>query len=435
MRRCTLPAALLALLTLSGCGGGRDGGSKPPPPGAKKLTFWHIQTKGPAREAIDAAVARFRKAHPNVAVESQAYENDAFKQKMRVAMSAGRPPDVFYTWGGGVLADDARRGRVLDLSARLSAEDTATLHPSALEFCRVEGKLYALPADLAAVVFWYNRAIFKKHALEPPRTHAEFLTVCAALKKAGVAPVSLGNKAKWPGAFFFIYYANRLGGGEPFRAALARKPGGSFEHESFVAAGKKLRELVDAGVFTAGVNSTDYTGSRKLFFDGRAAMILMGSFILGNARGEAPEGFVANMGCFPFPAISGGKGNSSTVVGGVNAGYAVAARCASPELAVGLVRELTSVQAAADWAAKTGRIPARTDESVRRKMPESTRGVAAILASARTIQLYYDQALLPELGELHKTTTQGIFAGTKTPEGAARLMEEKARAVEARKRK
>jgi raffinose/stachyose/melibiose transport system substrate-binding protein len=62
-------------------------------------------------------------------------------------------------------------------------------------------------------------------------------------------------------------------------------------------------------------------------------------------------------------------------------------------------------------------------------LPPESRGVAEILGRAKAIQLYYDQALPPELGEVHKTTTQGLLGGTKTPEEAARLMEEKAREV------
>ncbi len=416
-------AAFTVLLAAAACGCG--GGGQPAAPAKKSLSFWHIQTTSPMKDVVEAAVGRVR--GERLDIEVSAIENDAFKNKLAVAMAAGSPPGVFHTWGGGVLAADARAGRVLDLTRLVDGKHVETLNPAALEFCRVDGRLCALPADVAAVVFWYNREIFKQHGLEPPRTHGELLAACARLKAAGVTPIALGNSEAWPGAFFFAYYALRLGGREPFALALERRPGKGFEDGSFVRAGKLVRELVDSGCFSQGFNGIDYQRARDLFFQGRAAMLLMGPWILGNARKEAPEGFVGKLGCFAFPAVEGGAGDASLVLGGVNAAYA-ASSGADPAGAAALLTELTSARTAAEWA-RTGRIPALRTELAAPLLPAETREVAAILGAAKAIQLYYDQALPPELAQLHKTSTQGIFAGTKSPEEAARLMEEKARAI------
>ena len=56
-----------------------------------------------------------------------------------------------------------------------------------------------------------------------------------------------------------------------------------------------------------------------------------------------------------------------------------------------------------------------------------TADLMAYLENAGYMQLYYDQFLPPELGELHKDTTQAIFGGTMTPLEAARAMEAKAK--------
>jgi raffinose/stachyose/melibiose transport system substrate-binding protein len=419
-----------AALLLAGCGGEDGDGGKPPAPGAAgTLSFWHIQTKSPTRDVVDAAVGRFRAANAGWNVEVLALENDAFKDKLRVAMAAGSPPDVFHTWGGGVLAADARAGRVLDLAGRVPAGRLAGYNRAALGFCSAEGKLLALPADVAAVLFWYNRKTFAAHGIAPPSTWAHFNAACARLKAAGVTPVALGNSDSWPGAFYFIYFALRGGGPQPFADAVARKPGGKgFEDESFVRAGELVRELADSGHLSGGCSGRNYTQMRGDFFGGKAAMMLMGNWILANACEEAPEGFVENMGCFGFPAVEGSTVEQSPVVGGVNAGYAVSAACRAPDLAVKLVLELTSEQSAREWAG-TGRIPALGTERVGEFLKPETREPAAVLEKAGIIQLYYDQALDPELAQVHKSTTQGLFAGTKTPAEAARLMEEKARAI------
>ena len=74
------------------------------------------------------------------------------------------------------------------------------------------------------------------------------------------------------------------------------------------------------------------------------------------------------------------------------------------------------------WAA-TGRIPALKPELLAGMLDPKTEKAAQLLLEASEIQLYYDQCLEPRLGEMHKSTTQSLIAGTTTPEEAARNME------------
>ncbi|HOX04945.1 MAG TPA: extracellular solute-binding protein [Planctomycetota bacterium] len=427
----SLLLAVLPVAFLAGCG--QDAGA--PKPGApKKLTLWHIQTKSPMKDVVAAAVRRFEAAHPGVTVEVLAFENDAFKSKLATALAAGSGPDAFHTWGGGTLAAAARAGHVLDLSGRVPADRLGQYAPRALDICRADGKLLALPADIAVVVFWYNREVFEKHGLKPPATWQEFLAACDKLKAAGVTPIALGNSDSWPGAFYFAYLATRLGGKEPFADALARRGQAGFEHEAFVSAGRMSAELAGRGAFSEGFSGMDYTRARGLFFQGRAAMMLMGTYLLGNLRDEAPAGFAEKLGCFAFPAVEGGKGDASLVLGGVNAGYAVSSRCSHTGEAAALIMELTSVATGREWAA-TRRIPALDPKLLEGALASETCPAAEILARARDIQLYYDQALPPELAQEHKSTAQALLGGSKTPEEAARLMEQKARAIAEREKK
>ncbi|MHC5058118.1 MAG: extracellular solute-binding protein [Planctomycetota bacterium] len=419
-----LAAMAACVMALAGCGR-KD--ATPSGGAGKEITFWHIYTRGPTKEVVNAAIARFEAANPGVTVRTSEILNDPYKQKLALGMAAGSPPDVFFTWGGGILAADARAGRVLDLAGRVPEDELARMNPAALEFCRSSRRLWALPADVAAVVFWYNRDIFAEHDVEPPGTYAQLVAACEKLKSAGVTPLALGNSDSWPGAFYFCYFATRLGAIVPSDVSGKEKRHFSFDEKPFIEAGALSRGLAEKGFFTKGFNGLDYTRARQLFFQGRAAMVLMGVWVLADARGEAPAGFVEKMGCFAFPKVSEYYA-ATEVLGGMNAGYAVSSKCAHPDEAVALVRELTSLESARAWAA-TGRIPALTAELAAPMLPPETRGAAEILGKAHRIQLYYDQALPPELAELHKTTTQGILGGTTSPEEAARLMEDAARRV------
>jgi len=375
------------------------------------------------------AVERFEAAHPQVQVEVVPYEQNLYKDKLRTAMGSRNPPDVFHTWGGGVLASYAAEGKVYELTEALQEDNWQTQFlPAALRFCadpaRKEPHYYAVPLDIGVVPVWYNRDLFARYEIEVPHTFAELKEICRKLKAAGLIPFALGNRDKWPGAFFFIYFANRWGGGAPIEQALSGE--GAFTHESFIRAGELVQELAAWEAFPQGFNGLTVDLAQNLFFNGRAAMMLMGSWLLARAQTEAPVGFLEKLDCFPFPQVEGGRGDPTNLVGGVNAAYAISTACTHKDLAVALLKELTSEATAREWVA-TGRLCALTYDFSEADIPAPARKVLALLRQAQDIQLYYDQYLPPRLAEMHKDTTHALFAGTMTPQEAAAEMEKTAR--------
>jgi raffinose/stachyose/melibiose transport system substrate-binding protein len=72
-------------------------------------------------------------AHPNVTIEITVLENEAFKTKLTTVMQSGEPPDIFQSWGGGVMNEYAEAGLLKDITADLDADGGAwrnTLHPA-----------------------------------------------------------------------------------------------------------------------------------------------------------------------------------------------------------------------------------------------------------------------------------------------------------------
>ena len=65
----------------------------------------------------------YETAHPNVKVAIQPLENEAFKAKLTTVTQAGDPPDLFQSWGGGVLEQQVDAGLVKDLTADVAAVD------------------------------------------------------------------------------------------------------------------------------------------------------------------------------------------------------------------------------------------------------------------------------------------------------------------------
>ncbi len=395
-----------------------------PAEGEVNFEFWHIQTSTP--EILQNSVDRYMADNPGVNVEVVPLQNDPYKTKIKVAMGAGNPPCVFPTWGGGPLYEYVQAGQVVDLTDFMQQDGYVDRFvPASLSNVTFDGKIWGVPVENSAIaVVWYNKTIFEELGLEPPTTWDELLTIVDTLNENDIAPFAMANKTKWPSSMFFMYLVDRLAGPEVFANAATRS-GGTFEDPVFVQAGQMIQDLVNRGGFVEGFNGLDIdTGqSRQLLYAGKAAMELMGSWQISTMRAENPEWVEANLAFFPFPAVEGGEGDPSNVVGTVGDNfYSISSVCPYPEEAFKMIQYLIDDTSVVERGA-AGRIPPvvgfTTDDPM-------LQGIIDLIGNAASVQLWYDQYLPPELGEVHKDTMQALFGLELTPEEAAAAHEEAA---------
>ncbi|PZD88008.1 extracellular solute-binding protein [Bacilli bacterium] len=421
-RRLLILAVLfLSLLIISACQNTGDEASVYGN-GGTTLTLWHIQT-GNSEEVINNAVARFEEKHEGVNVEVIKQENDPYKTKLSVAMGGGTPPDVFHSWGGGWLENFVNAGQVRELTDEI---DTSNYLDAALSPLVFDDKVYGAPLGIKIVPVWYNKDIFSEYGLREPETYEELLSIIDTLKSNDITPFALANQTKWPGAFYLMYFAERIGGQDLFYEAFNRK-GRDFSDEAYVEAGTKIQELVEMGAFPEGVNGMNYdTGqSKQLIYSEKAAMEIQTDSYLDNIRSEAPE-FEEKLGFFAFPSIDGGEGSSNHLVGGVSPTFSVSENSEHGELATELVKELTSIETATEYSDHGGGVSGvkgveYTDPFVKE--------LNVLLEEAEYLQTYYDQTLPPELATSHLDTTQALFGLSMTPEEAAKEVESKAKKI------
>jgi len=380
------------------------------------LKLWTISGDADAEhKPIFDAIDRFNAAHKDVQVEATVITNDDFKTQISIAAAAGETPDLFQTWGGGQLQQFIDAGVVRDIP-ELTGDVEAKFAPASLSPSTFNGKHYAVPLDLAGVFLWTNTTLFKDNNLELPTTWDNFIAACKGFRAAGITPVQLGNKDKWPGAFWLIYLSDRIGGNQVFSDAFNRV--GSFEDPTFVQAGAKIQEAVNAGCFEEGYNGTPYDNS--LIGAGLAAMQLQGTWNLGGLIAADPDLVKNSIRPLPFPAIEGGKGDPTAMVGGTGQAFAVSAK--APEQAAAAAIEMFGSEEFAKGVAEAGLIPSVVgmDKYVTDPIVQAE---AQALAGASSMQLYYDQFLPPEMALVHTQSTQDLFGLSITPEEAAAQME------------
>jgi raffinose/stachyose/melibiose transport system substrate-binding protein len=398
----------------------------PPTEAAEKVTvtWWHIQTEEAQRALWQSLADEYMAAHPNVTIEITVIENEAFKAKMTTVMQSGEPPDLFQSWGGGVMNEYAKAGLLKDITADLDKDGWRdTFSPGALAVYSYKGVNYGVPRDMGMVGFWYNKDLFAQAGIEsPPATWTELLDDVKKLKEAGITPIALGEGDKWPGAFWWEYLAVRIGGQAAFDAAYSRE--GSFADAPFVEAGEKLQELVALEPFQDGFLGATWPDEAALMGNGEAAMDLMGQWAPGAflENSANKEGLGDKAGWFPFPTVEGGAGGAADALGGGN-GYVVGKD--APAEAVDFLKFLSSVESQRAQAEIGMSVPVvkGAEEGLTDPLLQTVQQGAA---AAQYFQLYYDQYLPPAVGPVVNDAVQGIFAGTSTPEQAAQAIEDAA---------
>lgn len=386
------------------------------------IDWWHISTEASQAAYWQELADAYSAANPNVTVNITVLENAAFKDRLTTVMQAGDPPDIFESWGGAVLWNYAENGLVRNIAPELEGEwrDSFSAQ-AALELFGRNGEYYGVPWTWGAVGMFYNKDLFEQAGVEIPTTWDELIAAVQTFKDAGITPFALGEGERWPGHFWWVYLALRLGGEEAFLKAYDRS--GSFTDEPFVQAGEYLKQLVDLEAFNEGFLGMTHPESEGVFGNGEAAMMLMGQWAPGAQAqySESGEGIGEALGWFNFPAVEGGAGNPGDVLGGGD-GFAIGAN--APDETIDFVKFLTNAenQRAGSFfivPVVTGAEDVFADDPVFQSILEARNG-------APYFQLYYDQFLPPAVGSAVNDAVQTIFAGAATPEEAAQAIEESA---------
>ncbi|MBN2658269.1 MAG: extracellular solute-binding protein [Spirochaetales bacterium] len=399
-----------------------NGQQEPADSGPVVIEWWALSGGGgaqdPASEFKKQAVADYEASHPGVKINLTILENEAFKQKIQVAVQAGDPPDIFHSWGGGVMVEYARQGMLRDVTDFVNSTLSKKIGLGALGVYGYEGTYYGSPYDMGGVVFWYNKDIFDEVGVAVPKTWAELIETSKKIKAAGYVPIAMGAGDRWPAHFWWVYLAMRIGGIDAFNAAYGGN--GSFKDETFVKAGELLLDLAAINPFQTGFLGASYDDQARLMGDGKAAMELMGQWAPSVETNNSASGEgVTNLGMFTFPAVKGGKGDLKDVMGGGN-GYIFGKN--APDEALDFLNFYLSVDRQKELVDIEGAIPVVKGADA--ALSGNTAELAKAVGQAGYYQLYYDQFLPPAVGEVVKDAVAALLAGGATPEEAAAMIDD-----------
>jgi len=337
-------AAALSLSLLAGCGaGGADnasGGAAPKADAGKsgekvKLSIWHNYTGEDLRaKTMRSLIDQYKKDHPNVELDVQGIPPDGYRPRLKTVAAANEMPDLFVMWPG-VMTKEFVSGDLLQPINELldSKQDWKNnFMPGSFDDFTIDGKTYSAPMALSPTsILFYNKEIFNKYNVQPPKTWDDMMKLVDTFKKNNVTPIALGNKAAWVAQSSILSsLADRVTGTEWFLKAVDQN-GAKFTDPEFVQSLTYLQQLGKAGAFQDGFNSIDNTQMEQMFAQGKAAMMIDGGWALTNLAANASKEALANMAVTVLPSMPNGKGDPNTLAGVVGTGLGMSKKVAGAQ--------------------------------------------------------------------------------------------------------
>ena len=140
--------------------------------------------------------------------------NEAFKTKLSTTAAADYP-DLFQSWGGGIMAEQADAGLLKDITSDIASWKD-TINPGAMSIYAVQRQAVrrAVGHGHDRLLVQQGRSSRRPASRPPPTTWDEYLAAVQKLKDAGIAPLAIAGKDKWPSMHLWTYLVLRNGGGD-----------------------------------------------------------------------------------------------------------------------------------------------------------------------------------------------------------------------------
>lgn len=350
MKKMATALASLSLVFVSACGSAgnnadsADNGTKAAnngsaavaeeataaPEKAVKLRIYAQYSDDDTKLPYDYAVAELKKEMPNVELELEIQAQDD-GQKLKTYAATGNLPDI-YQAGTDIINTFKKSGNILELDPYADLYDfKSKMYPSTMNtLISEDGHIYAYPyAGNEFMLLYYNKELFEQNNVKVPTTYDELMTAVQTFTKAGVTPLALFAKEKWPTVALYDVFATRV---EPQGILKLQSGAASPSDPAYKQAAEQIYNLVQAGLLPDGATNLNFDQAASLFYEGKAAMFLNGQWEIATSTEKL--GDKVDWMYFPGVDAASYEANKYAFVGGGNpGGYAVNPDTKDPELA------------------------------------------------------------------------------------------------------
>jgi raffinose/stachyose/melibiose transport system substrate-binding protein len=283
------------------------------------------------------------------------------------------------------------------------------------------GAWWGVPFEMVLMLMQYNVQIFDEMGLTPPTTWEEFQEVCATIAEQGadqgIKPICVSGPTDVYCGHWWDRMTQRVVGREAVENVVFGD-GRLADNPGFLTAAQEIVKLVDNDWLMDGYEGADFTTAQALFFQGRAAMIHMGSWLAAEMADVIPEDF--QLGAFDFPTYEDGEGDQSAMFGTAQIWSVANPEMATSHdvnvpLAVEYLKLWTSAERQQERAEQLAMIPT----VIGVEPPTATVGMDAMVeksATSETIIYYYGIHFDTALWAAWYQPVQALFLRSMGPE-------------------
>ena len=438
--RMLLLASVAAGLILAGCkpAGGTEGGS--------------ASSGGTSDSSHVVEVASFQGGYGIDFFESSAAEwgkeakrevkvtgDPRIWEKLRPRFVAGDVPDLTWPgWGMDYWAlvydeqlspwDEALDGPAY---GQTEGKWRDSFDPGLLKMGIHEGKSYMLPFHVNINGWWYNKTLFEANGWTVPKTWDELIVLNDKIKAKGIAPLTYQGQYPYYMLSGFIYpLIISHGGIEAWNACQNLEPG-AWTSPSVIAAAEKVVELVKRKDFLEGSLGLSHTDSQAAFYEGKAAMIPCGSWLVAEMENYTKEmkGKVPTPEFMSVPVLAGGKGDPTALQVGIEP-FVIPAKAKDQKAGIEIFKFMTTPEKAKEFVEKKGTLMAvKVGEGV--KYPSHLVEAARIFDASKTKWHANFREWYKAMGKEAENAMAALLGGDITPkEFSERIEKESAKTRE-----
>ncbi len=435
-------AAILVLLTpiLAACGGGGGTGDSPAgapagqaqtptgttggqaeptaagatnrEPATVTIWSWREQDEAVWKKAEEA----LQKTWPGLTVKFEVIKATEYDAKVTTAMQGGQGPDIITTRAGsGYFEKFAEANMFVPLTDRVP--DLQNIPEGTIKQVSYQNEVYAVPFASQISLFYYNKGIFDKYNLSPPKTWDELMQMCNTLKQNNVTPLFVPAREGWALSLYVdLIGATYLGDEYTGQLVAGEK---TFTDPKFVSLYKRIQDLRPC--FQEGYVGNNYDDMQQAFMSGRAAMMIDGGWSSKGITEQAPD---IQFDFFLSPLDEAGGKQSSYVF--VDGGYAVNSASKVQDAALELVRYAGTKEYGQTFTNLTGEMSAIPGVQAPADNPHLQRQLELAgqsLTNLFRIRSPFDDGD-PGISTLQHPLMEGLVAGRISPEEVAKQIQE-----------
>lgn len=350
----------------------------------------NADTSDPApKAAMEQLIADFEAAHPEIDVELNLSDHEAFKTTVRNFLSTENAPDIISWYAGNRMKAFVDLGLLDDVSDVWADQKLVESMASAMPSMTVKGKQYGVPYTSYQWGIYYRKDLFEKHGLTAPTTWDELLGTCKALRAEGIAPFAIGTKFLWTAAGWFDYLDLRVNGLDFHMELMEGKV--SYTDDRVKAVFDTWKQLLDADCFLENHATYSWQEAQPFLNQGKAAMYLIGNFLIGNLPAET----VAKMAFLPFPEIDPAVGRyEDAPIDSLH----IPAKAKNKAAARAFLAFLATPEQQSKMNAGLGQLPIHKDATL--KDDRFLEAGAELVRSADGLAQFYDRDTSPEMAKI-----------------------------------